>query len=262
MNKQEVMSDEKGTMMRERLEGALTFRSRLFVVTRHSLLVTLLLSGCASTPDLPPRPPKYVSHPENPKPVSQNSLWVERAGLFEDNKARRLNDLVTIRVIENISGSGTADTKLDRDSSGDYGISNLFGMNLDFNLQNAFLLKDLYKGANVFAPTAKGGSKSAFEGKGDTNREGKLIGTITAKVVEVMPNGNMVVESRKDLTINNEKQILVLRGMIRPDDIATDNTIVSTKVADAEIFYVGDGVIQEKQTPGLFVRLLDQIWPF
>lgn len=221
-----------------------------------------LLVSCATTPELPPKPPKYVYKEEQITQQTANSLWLDTASIFEDRKARRLNDLVTIRVVENISGSGSAQTSAGRESSADYGITDLFGMNLDFNLHNVFGLKDFYKGANVFSPTVKGKSKSDFDGGGDTKRQGKLIGTITAKVVEVMPNGNLVIESRKDITINNEKQILVLRGMARPDDIMPDNSILSSYVADADIYFVGEGMIQDKQKGGWLVKILDNVWPF
>jgi flagellar L-ring protein precursor FlgH len=104
--------------------------------------------------------------------------------------------------------------------------------------------------------------KDSFKGAGETTRTGTLVGTITAKVVEVMPNGNLLLESRKDIVINNERQTLILRGMIRPDDVALDNTIVSSKVADAEVYFVGNGIVQEKQSPGWLVRMLDKAWPF
>jgi flagellar L-ring protein precursor FlgH len=237
------------------------------LIARLLLLFTayymvFFLSGCATVHELPARPPKYVYQDERPHKASANSLWHDAASLYEDRKARRLNDLVTIKVVENITGSGTASTKASRDSAGDYAITDLFGMSLDFNIQNLPLIKDYYKNGAVFTPTATGTAKSDFDGKGDTSREGKLLGTITAKVVEVMPNGNLVLESRKDLTINNEKQTLVLRGMIRPDDVLPDNTILSGYVSDADIFFVGDGVLQDKQKPGWLVRVLDQVWPF
>jgi flagellar L-ring protein precursor FlgH len=225
-------------------------------------IIPLLTFSCATHSQLPPPPPKYVYNDATVQPSSINSLWHNGVSLFEDNKAKRINDLVTVRVIENISGSNKADTSTSRDSSADYGISDFLGMNRDFNLHNVFGLKDFYKGGNVFSPTVKGQSKSDFKGEGDTSREGTLIGTITAKVVEVMPNGNLVIESRKDITINKEKQVLIFRGIIRPDDIASDNTVLSSRVADADIYLVGDGVIQEKQGPGWLVRFLDRIWPF
>ena len=224
----------------------------------------IFISGCATpSAELPPPPPKYVQPMEyNIVHRSANSLWNDSANIFEDTKARRLNDIVMISIVESLSGSGTADTNTSGDSSADYSLTDLFGMNKDFNLQNAFLLKDLYKGSNVFTPSVAGTGKTDFKGKGDTNREGKLVANISAKVVEVMPNGNLMLEARKELTINNEKQILVLTGMIRPDDIDSNNTVLSSKIADAQIYYVGDGVIQDKQSPGWLVRIMDKVWPF
>jgi flagellar L-ring protein precursor FlgH len=230
--------------------------------TAYCLL--FLISACATpSANLPPPPPKYVQPMEhNIVRSSTNSLWNDSANIFEDTKARRLNDLVTISIEENLSGSGTADTNTSRDSSLDNSLTNLFGMNKDFNLHNVSLLKDFFKGANIFAPSVAGSGQSDFKGKGDTNREGKLVANITAKVVEVMPNGNLLLEARKELTINNEKQILVLTGMVRPDDIDSNNSVLSSKIADAQIYYVGDGVIQDKQSPGWLVRIMDNVWPF
>lgn len=215
-----------------------------------------LLVACATTPQLPPHPPKYVHQEEKVEQSSSNSLWRDTASLYEDLKARRLNDLVTIRVVENITGSGKADTSTNRQSSLDVGVDKFFGAPLNLSLNN------FYGKGNTFSPEVKGSAESDFKGSGETTREGKLVGTITAKVVEVMPNNNLVLEARKEITINNEKQILILRGMIRPDDIAVDNTVLSSRIADAQVFFVGDGVIQDKQRQGWLVRILDNIWPF
>ncbi|MBA4373168.1 MAG: hypothetical protein C0402_09950 [Thermodesulfovibrio sp.] len=219
-----------------------------------SLTLAAIFSGCATAPPLPPHPPKYVYKEEKAPPVSTNSLWTDRASLYEDTKARRLNDIVTINVVENITGSGTADTNTSKDTSLDASVTNFFGAPL--SMLNAF------GAGKAMTPTVAGSMKDTFKGTGSTNRAGKLVGTITAKVAEVMPNGNLVLEARKDITINNEKQTLVLRGMIRTTDIAIDNTISSSKVADAEVFYIGDGVVQDKQSPGWMVKILDKVWPF
>lgn len=235
-----------------------------FALPLSLILMLAVVSACATpAAKLPPPPPKYVEYPQDATAkTSLNSLWDGNAVLFEDRKARRLNDLVTINIVENLSGSGTADTDTSRESTHKAELAKFLGMNLDFGAQNRSLLKNLYKGGNVFEPSIESTTKSDFKGKGDTNREGTLVATITAKVVEVLPNGNVVLEARKELTINNEKQILVLGGVARPDDISSDNTILSTKIADARVYYVGDGVIQEKQSPGWMVRVLDYAWPF
>lgn len=228
------------------------------------IAVLLLLSSCATpSSKLPPPPPKYVDHSaEADQRLSRNSLWIDSGNLFDDRKARRLNDLVTIQIVENLSGSGTADTETSRDSTLEYKLEEFLGMNLDFGVQDWPLMKDLYHSGNVFKPEIKSTTASDFKGEGDTNRAGKLVATITAKVVEVMPNGNLVLEARKELTINSETQILVLTGVVRPDDVSSDNQVFSNKLADARVYYVGDGVLQEKQSPGWLVRVLDHVWPF
>jgi len=221
------------------------------------LFAVLFFAGCATTTvQLPPSPPKYVYQDENIDHPAVNSLWRNTASLYEDPKARRLNDLITIQVVESITGSGKADTNTNKKSTLDVGVENFFGAPLDLGLKN------LYGMGKTFAPAIKGSAANDFQGKGETTREGKLDGTITAKVVEVMPNNNLVLEARKELTINNEKQILVLRGMVRPEDIMVDNTILSSRIADARVYFVGDGVVQEKQRPGWLLRIADGVWPF
>lgn len=220
------------------------------------LPLLFILAACATAPQLPPRPPKNVYREEPVQTASINSLWSERASLYEDLKARRLNDLVTIKVLENITGSGTADTTTGKDSSLNASVDTLLGV------PPAVTGIPFFGNGKVFSPSFSGSMSDSYKGTGQTTRAGNLLGTITARIVEVMPNGNLVVESRKDITINREKQTLVLRGMIRPEDVANDNTVLSSRVADAEVFFVGDGVIQDKQGPGWLARLLDRVYPF
>lgn len=209
-----------------------------------------------------PMPARYIETKPKETYSSEGSLWKDSASLFEDRRARRVNDLVTILVSEKSAASKKATTSANRDSSGDYGLDNFFGMDKDFGIQKLPGLNGFYKGTNVFSPSVKGSGKSDFAGKGDTTREGTLTATITAKVVEVLPNGNMVLESRKEILVNNEKEILVFKGIVRPDDITPNNTILSQYVADAQIYLVGDGVLDDKQSPGWLARFLDKVWPF
>ena len=187
---------------------------------------------------------------------TSNSLWRDGSGLLDDFRARRVNDLLTINVLESMSGSGAADTATARNSTLDADVTDFFGAAAEPGQDN------MCGKGYTFSPTVSGSMTDDFKGTGTTNRTGSIIGTITARVVEVMPNGTLAVESRKDITINNEKQTLVLKGSVRPEDISVANTILSTKVADAEIFLVGDGVLQDKQKPGWLVRILDHVWPF
>ncbi|MDA8389118.1 MAG: flagellar basal body L-ring protein FlgH [Nitrospiraceae bacterium] len=224
------------------------------------LFCSILVASCAFTPKLPPPPPKYVYHEPYTAPARtypNNSIWMARqASLYEDLRAKRLNDLVTIDVLENITGSGTADTDASRKSSLDASVTGLFGAPLDLGLSN------LYGRGNTFSPSASGSMTNSFKGSGTTDRTGTLVGTITAKVVQVMPNGNLVLEARKEITINNEKQLLIFQGMARPYDIASDNTIPSTRITDEKVYFVGEGVVQEEQGPGWLGRFLQKVWPF
>jgi flagellar L-ring protein FlgH len=221
----------------------------------------LCLSCAATAPDFKKeRISAYVKAPRIQEQRSSGSLFRDGAGLYEDRKARGLNDLVTINVIENSTASKKADTSTGRNSTMDANISNLFGGSLHYDLENLF-----GKGSGLsgtLMPTVTSNYKNDFSGTGSTSREGSLIATITARVVDVMPNGNFIIESRKDVMVNREKQVLLLRGVIRPEDIASDNTIASNKVAEAEMIYSGEGVVGDKQGQGWLVRFLDFVWPF
>jgi flagellar L-ring protein precursor FlgH len=107
-----------------------------------------------------------------------------------------------------------------------------------------------------------GTSKDTFKGTGKTSRDGNLKGTISARVVDVFPDGNLMIEGTRELKINSESQYLILSGIVRPKDIKSDNTISSTKLADARIAYTGGGSLSEKTSPGWFSRLLGVFAPF
>ncbi len=105
-------------------------------------------------------------------------------------------------------------------------------------------------------------AKNKFGGKGATNREDTLTGTISAIVTEVLPNGDLRVEGRREVTVNSERQIMTIGGIVRRVDVNTKNTVQSSAIADAKIEYSGLGVVDDVQRPGWFVRVLDWIYPF
>lgn len=221
----------------------------------------LMVGGCVHTKTELSKEmaPNYVYKEPKKEMASPGSLWRESAGLFEDRKARGLNDLVTINIVESASATKKADTSTGRASSMDAGISGLFGSSLKYDLKD--IIGNLGVSGAV-SPSISASNKNSFSGSGSTTRSDSFVATITARVIEVLPNGNFLIESRKDITVNREKQVLLLRGVIRPDDIAYDNTISSNYVANAEMIYTGDGVVNDKQGQGWLVRLLDYVWPF
>jgi len=219
------------------------------------LAFSLVLSGCSGFKEArdvkdAPMPPKYLETKAKESYTGEGSLWADRATLYEDMRARRLNDIVTILISETTNASKKATTNNSNTSTVNDNMTSLLGIPA-----NQMLTKNLQAGIQTSGATA-------FAGEGDTASATTFTDTISAKVVEVLPNGNLVLESRKERIINNDKEIIVIRGIIRPEDISPTNTISSAQVADAKIYLVGEGVLADKQSQGWMVKLLDQIWPF
>ena len=194
-----------------------------------------------------------------PRKRHEGSLWTEESGhsiLFMDYKARRVNDTVTISIVEVSSASGEADTSLGSESNVSAGITSFLGAPSDYGMTN------FWGRGNAFNPTIGASTTNAYEGTGKTSRKGNLTASITARVIKVLPNGNLVVKGRKEVTINDDDQIITITGIVRPKDISADNTVLSTYVGDARIEYTGKGVLNDKQRPGWLSRVIDWIWPF
>jgi flagellar L-ring protein precursor FlgH len=104
--------------------------------------------------------------------------------------------------------------------------------------------------------------KNDFKGEGETSRESSMTASISTRVVRVLGNGNLLVAGSRQVKVNAEDQVIVISGVIRPEDIAPDNSVLSTNVADARIEYYGRGVLADKQRPGWLGRVLDWVWPF
>lgn len=215
----------------------------------------LLMAGCSQTkevvrPDIIETPPIQVSKP------APGSIWKgegDKNMLFTDKKARYVNDIVTIIVSETASGGNKASTSTSRDSSADAAISTFLG------IENAIIGNN----ANMGGKIALGGtSANSLKGAGDTSRNNTLIARISARVIRVLDNGNLLIEGRRQVTVNAEDQYLIIGGIIRPQDIAFDNTITSQYISDARIVYTGEGVINDKMRPGWMTRVVDWVWPF
>lgn len=231
------------------------------------LVVLIMLAGCSSststrntTIDSTPSPAMAQSiqmqrSSDNYEPA-QGSLWVEQGGLgemFINQKARRIGDIVTIKIVEAASATNQASTNTDRKNDMSIGLSNFFGLENRYTATSSFF--------NPFSSLTSG-YDSEFEGAGATKRSGALEAFITARIVQQLPNGNMIIEGNREVRVNNENQIITLTGMVRPRDISSDNIILSTYIADARISYSGSGIVNDRQKPGWLARLLDMIWPF
>jgi len=229
------------------------------------LLATLaLLAGCAPartnpapTPVLTPPPAEAVDPAENP-----GSLYDPGRSdfLFSDNRARRVGDIVQVNIVETSKAKSKADTTADKTTSLDLGVSSLMGKN-DSRLWpvGSALGWKIHPSSTA---QVKASSTSNFSSSGETKRENYVTATLAARVVNVLPGGVMQIEGAREVKVNNENQILVVRGLIRAKDVQPDNSIDSTSIADARIEYYGQGVLADKQKPGWLTRLLDNLWPF
>jgi len=221
------------------------------------LLVGVLL-GCATTVTEKKIENKVLVRDiaEKREAKSEGSLWQESGplgGLFQDYKASRVGDIVTIRIVESASASNKATTKTQRNSSVSAGLENLFNLEQRYPPSEPFL--------NPFSKV-KAGLDSSFDGAGSTTRSGSLSAYIAARVTEVLPNGNLRILGSREVMVNNERQYMALTGIIRQGDISSENIILSTYVSDAKIEYSGVGVVHDRQRPGWLGRMLDVVWPF
>jgi flagellar L-ring protein precursor FlgH len=177
-----------------------------------------------------------------PDPAS----WMN--SLMTDSRARHLNDLVTVRVLESISASGTADSSVSKQSSAGIGIPGLLGLE-----------KKLAKIADP-ANLVNAKHDSSFKGAGATTRASDLTATITGRVSEVLPNGDLVIEGVREIEINGERQIVVLSGVARVADIGPGNVVLSTTLGQLSIKYFGRGLMKDSLSPGWLIRALNKIF--
>jgi flagellar L-ring protein precursor FlgH len=217
-------------------------------------LCALCLSGCVVQRAEVSSPSFDQQLKQTTPTYSNGSIWqASTTPLAEDGKARRLGDIVTIIVTETASASKQAATATGRSSSIGAGIPNLLGLESSGIVTSNF--SDLSNLLNASA-------SSKFDGSGSTSRKETLTATITAKVVEVLSNGNLQIEGRRNVRVNNEDQIVTVKGTVRQRDITPENTINSIYVADAQITYAGEGIISDRQKPGWLMNILDKVWPF
>lgn len=169
-------------------------------------------------------------------PATPGSLWNDSgrlANMVADYKASRVGDLVTISVAQNLSASSTGNVSTNRSLSASSGITALPGQ-----LKTAGV-------ANLFSPS----SAQALTGKGQATSQTSLSTTLTGRVAAVLPTGTLVVEAERQITMNNQHETVILRGLVRPGDLDATNTVASNSVGNLEVEVKGKGVISEGIRP-------------
>ncbi len=228
------------------------------VLVFASYVALLCLIGCypqSQIRDYEPRHRDYEPGPyeEEGQPVSTGSLWENRSrGLFADFRANVAGDLVTVEIDENPRAIGDASTSTERESEFNFGVGGLFG--LMAALQSAYPDIDPSRLVNLM-------SSSSFDGSGDTRRGSNIQASIAVRVRRVLPNGDLFIEGTKVLLVNEEELHIYLSGVIRPQDIEQDNSVPSSRIADAEIALSGRGDLTQNQRMGWLQQILGHVNP-
>lgn len=240
-------------------------------ITTGAGLAALMLGGCAGLNEAV-APPQMtpISNPAtiagsqrvsmplptpNVEAQAPNSLW--RAGaksFFNDQRASKIGDILTVNIEIADSAQLNNTTARSRTGSTETGIQALLG--LEGTIQNAL------PGTPSLDPAVGFNSNSSSNGTGSVNRQEKVNLTVAAVITDRLPNGNLVIGGSQEVRINNELRELLVSGVIRPEDVAADNTIAHTKIAEARISYGGRGDISQVQRDKYGKLIYDQITPF
>ena len=212
----------------------------------------VLLSGCVTwtkgnsslmetKATYAPKSPEY-----SPPKRAQGSLWSDLDGvrLYSDRRARKVGDIITVRIVEDPEAELKANTKTSRSSSMAAKLKFLGYMKALADRNSRLAQKpgedDLIKASLA----------SSFDGKGSSDRDGHVKAYVSAVILKVLPNGNLYIDGKREIRVNSETQYICISGIIRPEDISPTNEISSTYVANARIIYSGRGPVSDKQKPG------------
>lgn len=239
-----------------------------------ALSALLLLSACGTAdrlanigqvPELSPidnpadnKTYKTVSMPMPPMEEvvkEQNSLWGgNRQTFFKDQRANQVGDILTVMIEIDDDAELANESERSRSASENVGLDNMLGV----ESQLTKILPESVTGPDLVGAD----STSRSSGQGSTEREEKVNMTLAATVTQILPNGNMLIQGRQEVRVNYEKRVLELAGVIRPEDILTDNTISYDKIAEARISYGGKGQITDMQQPRYGQQVYDILFPF
>ncbi len=199
------------------------------------------------------RPVQMPMPAPQPASYNPNSLWRNGSrAFFKDQRAHQVGDILTVKVKITDKATLANETQRSRKNSEDSGVTDFFGSKLIKNPATSVLPGKIL--------TAD--STASSEGKGSIDRKEELLTNVAGVVTQVLPNGNLVIEGKQEVRVNYEVRELVVAGIVRPEDIESDNTIDSTKIAEARIAYGGRGQITDIQQPRYGQQVLDVLLPF
>jgi len=222
------------------------------------LIGALFLAGCMAPAPKPDDPYYSPVLPRTPVPAAQNNGAIFQSGfeqnLYTDRKAFRVGDIITVTLQEKTQASKNASSDIAKNTKSSLGLTSLFGAKPAVN--NPLGSGDLSLDAGFSGNRSNTGKSTAAQGN-------SLTGSLTVTIAEVLPNGVLAVRGEKWLTLNTGKELMRIQGLVRADDIATDNTVLSTRVADARITYSGTGAFADASEPGWLSQFFGSaLFPF
>lgn len=211
------------------------------------LAPVLLLGACASTPSEEPELEASVPILPGAAPATAGAIYRAQGDirLFEDLRAARVGDILTVRLIEETSASKSANTSTSKSTEATLANPTIFGRPVT------------REGIPLLGGTLDG--ETSFDGAGASNQSNSLEGDITVTVVERYANGNLRIRGEKWVTLNQGREFIRLSGIIRPYDVEPDNTVLSTRIADAQITYSSRGALAAANRMGLFARFFNSL---
>jgi len=220
------------------------------------LILVAVLPGCAMLDNLgkPRHDPEYVpAKPTSYQAPKNNNGSIYQAGyevrLFEDIRARRIGDILTINLVEKTDAKKQADTDIKKDNNTAISVPTILGM-----------VDPSKFGLNLNTGLTSG---SDFAGEAESTQNNSLSGSITVSVVDVLPNGYLKIRGEKRVRLNQGNEYIRVAGIIRPTDINPDNSVDSTKIADATIMYTGEGALADANKIGWLARFfISAVFPF
>jgi len=215
------------------------------------ILAALNLTACSTMMPMDEKPddPNFAPVPSQslkPPAISDGSLFQNNyaISLYSDQRARRIGDVITIMLQEQTNASKSNSASTSKDSEVALTPTSLFG------------------GVHPALASALTGERS-FSGQGDTGQSNSLNGQITVTISDIFPNGILEVRGEKWLSLNQGDEFIRVKGLVRPEDIGSDNTVQSSKLADARISYGGTGYIASASKPGWMTKFFNsEWWPF
>ena len=197
---------------------------------------------------IPAKPESLAAHPAN------GAIWQTgtNVSLFNDNRANRIGDLITVLIQENSSASNNTNTAINTSDSLNAALTNFFGITPAFGSV----------AGNAFSPSMGATSGQKYGGTGATTQSNTFTAMLEVTVVRVQGNGNLVIEGSKEVLLNGGHEYIRVAGIVRPADVTPQNTILSTQIADARVEYSGDGSIYSAARMPWLARFFLSLWPF